>query len=203
MSSCSPPRPTGDAVTLTQSFYVYDGKDYVLTDLALEGAASLRSNYLAPVAVSVAYDLYAPAQTNRMLRVPFDNDGFVRYHQNRMTGDMISYEVSALYAGESRRGVVLGSVSHDRWKSAVEVKASGDGRVEALKVFSGVANKETRDELPHGKVRGPEVRSALMFVGSFVDWRDGMEEYARANTLVQPMRKTWTRGTPSAGRAGA
>ena len=186
----------GDAVTLTQSFYVYDGKDYVLTDLALEGAASLRSNYLAPVAVSVAYDLYAPAQTNRMLRVPFDNDGFVRYHQNRMTGDMISYEVSALYAGESRRGVVLGSVSHDRWKSAVEVKASGDGRVEALKVFSGVANKETRDELPHGKVRGPEVRSALMFVGSFADWRDGMEEYARANTLVQPMRKTWTRGTP-------
>ena len=186
----------GDAVTLTQSFYVYDGKDYVLTDLALEGAASLRSNYLAPVAVSAAYDLYAPAQTNRMLRVPFDNDGFVRYHQNRMTGDMISYEVSALYAGESRRGVVLGSVSHDRWKSAVEVKASGDGRVEALKVFSGVANKETRDELPHGKVRGPEVRSALMFVGSFADWRDGMEEYARANTLVQPMRKTWTRGTP-------
>lgn len=186
----------GDAVTLTQSFYVYDGKDYVLTDLALEGDASLRSNYLAPVAVSAAYDLYAPAQTNRMLKVPFDNDGFVRYHQNRMRGDMTSYEVSALYAGESRRGVVLGSVSHDRWKSAVEVKASGDGRVEALKVFSGVANKETRDELPHGKVRGPEVRSALMFVGSFADWRDGMEEYARANTLVQPMRKTWTRGTP-------
>ena len=92
--------------------------------------------------------------------------------------------------------MVLGSVSHDRWKSAVEVKASGDGRVEALKVFSGVANKETRDELPHGKVRGPEVRSSLMFVGSFADWRDGMEEYARANTLVQPMRKTWTRGTP-------
>lgn len=91
---------------------------------------------------------------------------------------------------------MLGSVEHNRWKSAVEVKASGDSRVEALKVFSGVSNQETRDELPHGKVRGPEVRSALMFIGAFADWRNGMEEYARANTLVQPMRKTWKRGTP-------
>ena len=35
-----------------------------------------------------------------------------------------------------------------------------------------------------------------MFIGAFADWRNGMEEYARANTLVQPMRKTWKRGTP-------
>ena len=67
-----------------------------------------------------------------MLKVPFDNDGFVRYHKNRLTGDMTSYEVSALYAGESRRGIVLGSVEHNRWKSAVEVKASGDSRVEEM-----------------------------------------------------------------------
>ncbi len=187
---------SGDDVTLTQEFYVYEGRDYVLTDVVLKGDASLRSNYLAPVAVATPYDLYAPAQTNRMLKVPFDNDGFVRYHKNRLTGDMTSYEVSALYAGESRRGIVLGSVEHNRWKSAVEVKASGDSRVEALRVFSGVSNQETRDELPHGKVRGPEVRSALMFIGAFADWRNGMEEYARANTLVQPMRKTWKRGTP-------
>ena len=129
-----------------------------MTDVVLKGDASLRSNYLAPVAVATPYDLYAPAQTNRMLKVPFDNDGFVRYHKNRLTGDMTSYEVSALYAGESRQGIVLGSVEHNRWKSAVEVKASGDSRVEALKVFSGVSNQETRDELPQGKVRGPEVR---------------------------------------------
>ena len=95
----------------------------MLTDVVLKGDASLRSNYLAPVAVAKPYDLYAPAQTNRMLKVPFDNDGFVRYHKNRLTGDMTSYEVSALYAGESRRGIVLGSVEHNRWKSAVEVKA--------------------------------------------------------------------------------
>ena len=53
---------------LTQEFYVYEGRDYVLTDVVLKGDASLRSNYLAPVAVATPYDLYAPAQTNRMLK---------------------------------------------------------------------------------------------------------------------------------------
>ena len=186
----------GDDVQMVQRFCVYEENDFLITDLSIEGDEAIRSNYLAPVSVSQMYVLFSESEDNRMLKVPFDNDGFVRYHKNRLTGDMTSYEVSALYAGESRRGIVLGSVEHNRWKSAVEVKASGDSRVEALKVFSGVSNRETRDELPHGKVRGPEVRSALMFIGAFADWRNGMEEYARANTLVQPMRKTWKRGTP-------
>lgn len=43
---------SGDDVTLTQEFYVYEGRDYVLTDVVLKGDASLRSNYLAPVAVA-------------------------------------------------------------------------------------------------------------------------------------------------------
>ena len=186
----------GDAVTLTQSFYVYDGKDYVLTDLALEGAASLRSNYLAPVAVSAAYDLYAPAQTNRMLRVPYDNDAFGRYGKCRMTGDVLSYEVSALYAGESREGLVVGSVTHDIWKSAVAASLSNTGTVNALRVFSGVSTADTRDSIPHGKVKGPEVVSARMFVGYFDDWRTGMETFAEANNLVAPRTESWTHGTP-------
>lgn len=187
---------TGDEVVLQQNFYVYDNYEYVLTDLSITGDATLRSNYLAPVSVSTSYDLFAPAETNRVLKVPFDNDSFVRYHKNRLNGETLSYEVAALYEGLSRDGVVLGSVEHNRWKSAVKVQASGDGRIDGLKVFSGVSNDETRDKLPHGKVNGPTVHSALMFIGVFDDWRNGMEEYARANTVVQPMRKTWTRGTP-------
>ena len=35
-----------------------------------------------------------------------------------MSGEVISYEVSALYEGKSREGLVLGSVDHDLWKSA-------------------------------------------------------------------------------------
>lgn len=118
----------GDAVVLTQEFYVYDGLDYLVTDVVLSGMSWLRSGYLAPVAVVRGYELLDPAQTNRMLKVPFDNDGFVRYRQCALRDSITSYEAVALYAGESRQGIVLGSVDHNRWKNAVEVKTANDSR---------------------------------------------------------------------------
>ncbi len=185
----------GDDIQMQQKFYFYEDKPYFLTDLTLKGEG-ICSNYLAPLAVSESYRLYAANELNRMLKVPFDNDGFVRYHKYHIDGEMISYEVASLYEGESRQGFVVGSVEHDHWKSAVSVKASAQGQIDEMKVFSGVSNSETRDILPHGKITGPEVRSALMFVGYFEDWRTGMETYADANTLVQPKRDSWPFGVP-------
>ena len=187
----------GDEVAMRQRFYIYPGRDYLLTDLSLVGDAGIRSNYLAPVSVDGgSYVLFASSDNNRMLRVPYDNDAFGRYGKCRMTGDVLSYEVSALYAGESREGLVVGSVTHDIWKSAVAASLSNNGTVNALRVFSGVSTADTRDSIPHGKVKGPEVVSARMFVGYFDDWRTGMETFAEANNLVAPRTESWTHGTP-------
>lgn len=186
----------GDEVTMKQNFYVYNDHDYLITDLSITGDGNIRSNYLAPVSVTSGYELYEANVNNRMLKVPFDNDSFVRYHKFHMSGDMTSYEVGALYEGESRDGVIFGSVEHDRWKSAVKVKASRNGRVESLKVFSGVSDNETRDVLPHGKLVGPTVSSARMFIGCYDDWRQGMDAYGKANTQIQPKRDNWKYGTP-------
>ena len=41
----------GDEVAMRQRFYIYPGRDYLLTDLSLVGDAGIRSNYLAPVSV--------------------------------------------------------------------------------------------------------------------------------------------------------
>ena len=106
------------------------------------------------------------------------------------------YEVSALYEGKSREGLVLGSVDHNLWKSAVSANLSNNGSVNELRVYSGVSTSETRDAIPHGKVKGPVVTSARMFVGYFDDWRVGMETFADANNLVAPRTETWTYGTP-------
>lgn len=184
-----------EEVSMTQNFYVYD-QDYILTDLSVSSTSGLCSNYLAPICTNSPYTVYTADDDNRMLKVPFDNDSFVRYHKYHLDGEMTSYEVGAVYAGKSRRGIVFGSVEHDHWKSAVTVKASGNSTINSLKVFSGVANEETRDVLPHGKIEGTAVRSALMYIGCHSDWRNGMEEYARANVKVQPGRTTWTGGTP-------
>ena len=190
-------RPSnGDAVSLTEHVWYYPSKDYLLVSLELAGPGLLRSNYLSPVNCSNTYTLFASNGHNRMLKVPYDNDGFLRYYRYPMAGSMMSYEASSFYEGDSRNGLVVGSVDHDHWKSAIQATMSGNGKMESLKLFSGVANSETRDLLPHGKLVGDTISSARFFVGFFDDWRDGMETFAAACNIVQPRRNNWVDGRP-------
>ena len=185
-----------DGVIMQQHFGFYDAQQYIVTGLKLICDGGIRSNYLAPIATSSAYVMYVNSSNNRMLKVPFDNDGFVRYQRNRIDCDMTSYEVSAIYEGESRNGLILGSVDHDHWKSAVTIKGSNNGKINSLKVFSGISDSNTRDLIPHGKLEGDTISSARMFIGFYDDWRDGMEEFCAANNLIVPKRDTWEHGTP-------
>lgn len=188
---------TGDGTaTLQQRFCLYKKLDGIIIDLAVSNEAEIKSNYLAPVVCADSYKMFSPNANNRMLKVPYDNDGFVRYHRYRLNTEMTSYEVTAVYEGNSRRGVVIGSVDHDHWKNAISMRGSHDSDIASLKVFSGVSNDETRDKLPHGFMKGTTIRSARFFVGYSHDWRDGMERYADVNLLVAPAYNTWTHGTP-------
>lgn len=186
----------GDNITMCQKFRFYTEHSYIVTNLTIESSQQIQSNYLAPISTSAEYTMFVNNSNNRMLKVPFDNDGFGRYHKYKIDTSMTSYEVSAIYEGESRNGLVLGSVDHDHWKSAVKVSGSSNGKIKSLCLFSGVSDTETRDEIPHGKLSGTEISSARMFIGFYEDWRTGMEEYARANTFIVPKHDTWTAGTP-------
>ncbi len=197
----------GDAVRMVQTFYVTDS-DYLITSLQVESenGLNLKTNYIAPVCVNTAYTLFSNNSNNRMLKVPYDNDGFGRYHKYKMTRSMTSYEVGAFFEGESRRGLVIGSVDHDCWKNALTATTTNNGTISNLKVYSGASfpesgsdkNKDTgtRDVLPHGKLSGTSVSSARMFIGFFDDWREGMERFGQANTIVVPKHDSWLHGTP-------
>lgn len=176
--------------TLTQHFYVYP--DYVLTDLQLEAADSVSTNYMAPI---VLEQLEHPASNRglRVLFVPFDNDAWVRFASRPLADSdtLQSYEVTALYDVSSRHGMVIGAIDHDLWKNAVELTEKG----KRLRVFSGIADGLTRDRLPHGSVKGRKVTSARVMIGLFDDWRTGMERFAQVNAIVTPPR-TWTGAMP-------
>ena len=190
-------RPSnGDAVSLTEHVWYYPSKDYLLVSLELAGPGLLRSNYLSPVNCSNTYTLFAANGHNRMLKVPYDNDGFLRYYRYPMTSSMTSYEAAAFYEGDSRDGLVVGSVDHDHWKSAIQATMSNNGKMTKLSLYSGASNSETRDVLPHGKLVGDTISSARFFVGFFDDWRDGMETFAAACNIVQPRRNNWVDGRP-------
>ncbi|MBO4642911.1 MAG: hypothetical protein J5661_08680 [Bacteroidaceae bacterium] len=181
-------------VQFTIEFQLID--DYLLCGAKLSSSSSLKSNYLAPICINQPYPLFAASESNRMLKVPFDNDDFVRYHQYPFGSEMTSFEVGAFYQGETREGLIIGSVDHDHWKSGLVARTSLQGDVERLRVYSGMSHRETRDVLPHGSLRGNEIRSARFFITYTKDWRDGMEQFAKACLKVVPGRHNWTHGTP-------
>jgi hypothetical protein len=183
----------GDLPPMVQRFTL-DPRGYALVRVEVTGKG-LRSNWMAPIICGSAgcVDLGA-AKDPRALQAPFDNDKWTRYKADPIDGDGSSYEVSAFYDNASRRGLVVGSVTHDTWKTGIRFKGDG-GRLTALTVFGGIADIETRDVLPHGSVTGKRLSSPTVFVGYSEDWRNGLEAYANANAAQAPPLR-WTGGVP-------
>ncbi|MEI9960411.1 MAG: hypothetical protein WDM76_04545 [Limisphaerales bacterium] len=103
-----------------------------------------------------------------------------------------SYEVGAFYDNVSRNGLVVGSVTHDTWKTGIFF-AGANNKLNLMNVFGGATTPA--DVAPHGYVNGDVISSPTMFVGFGTDWRVAMENYAAANTNFAP-RLPWTNGVP-------
>ncbi|HVR63610.1 MAG TPA: hypothetical protein VMU50_17035 [Polyangia bacterium] len=188
---------TGDGLPTLEQSFVLDGGDKFLARLTVKGAG-LATNWISPVVMDTAGGVDvagAGAGDVRVLDVPFDNDAWIAYDAHPIAAAGTSYEVSAVYDNQTRNGIVVGSVTHDTWKTGISHAGSND-RLDALTVFGGASDKgHTRDVLPHGKVKGDAISSPTVFVGYAPDWRDLMEEYAQANLAVRPALP-WSGGVP-------
>jgi alpha-galactosidase len=182
--------------TLVQSFYQYPGKDYLLTDFTLEASSgSISSNYMAPVNLADISRIPGSGD-NRALFVPFDNDKWIRFQSHPLTfNSLTSYETTAIFNGSTRKGLVVGSVEHDFWKSAVIINKADNGKAYTLTCYGGVADSTTRDLLPHGAQEGHLIKSPKVMLGVFNDWRTGMEAYGTANAAIAPP-KSWKKAMP-------
>lgn len=174
----------------TQYFYLYPDKEYVLTDFTVTGDDGDGLNYMAPVCSATPYDAFDRAG-NSSVFVPFDNDAWVRY---RITpfGEKApeSYEVTALLNSDTRRGIILGSVEHDVWKTGISLDTEGSRRVKSLAVYGGASSNLTRDIRSHGRVKGKSIKSPKIMIGVFDDWREGMETFGDLCALEAPKIKT-------------
>ncbi|MDU1890338.1 MAG: alpha-galactosidase [Dysgonomonas sp.] len=181
---------------LVQSFYVFPGYDYILTDFTLEADKEIASNYMAPINAD-SIPVILEKGDNRALFIPFDNDKWVRYQSHPLTFDkLISYEVSAIFNNEKRNGLVIGSVEHDNWKTAVEMYSdSVTGNLNKILCYGGIADEFTRDSKPHGALKGNKIKSPKVLIGFFDDWRAGLEAYADVNAMIAP-RKEWNKAVP-------
>ncbi len=186
----------GKLPTLVQSFYQYTGKDYLLTDFTLEAASgNVASNYMAPVNLNDMTQVLGKGN-NRALFVPFDNDKWIRFQSHPLDfATLTSYETTAVFNGDTRKGLVVGSVEHDFWKSAVIMNKAENGNTYTLTCYGGAADSTTRDLLPHGAKEGQVIKSPKVMLGVFNDWRTGMDAYGAANATIAPP-KAWKKAMP-------
>jgi alpha-galactosidase len=181
--------------TVVQSFYLFPNEDYLLTEFTVESTVELYSNYMAPVNVNRVSDTFS-GDNHRALFVPFDNDNWGRFRSHPFTFEkLMSYEVSAVFDNNTREGLIIGSVEHDTWKSAVEISTNTSDKLEQLLCYGGIADELTRDSKVHGALIGKKIKSPKVFIGFFEDWRTGMEIYAKTNTRIAP-RKKWDKAVP-------
>lgn len=185
-----------DLPQMEQQFYPIPGKNYFLTEFTLNGeSAEVESNLMAPINIDEMPQLLDKG-TNRALFIPFDNDKWVRYQSHPLTFDKLtSYEVTAVFNNESRKGFVVGSIEHDNWKTAIEMQSGDANNLKSLICYGGAADELTRDSKPHGALKGKSIKSPLVLFGLFDDWRTGLEEYADANALIAPP-KAWDKAVP-------
>ena len=183
--------------TLIQSFYIYNNQDYFITQLEILGnGQQIATNYIAPLDLGkIAFDKIENLHT---VFVPYDNDAFISYNSKKL--DTISHnnsaEVGIIFNNTSRNGFIVGSLEHTIWKSAV--KTINQNKAASFSAWAGYSEKEnTRDSIAHGIVKGDKVASPKFFVGYYSDWRNGMEQYAKTNRIVEkPYVFAWDKPTP-------
>jgi len=83
--------------------------------------SGLQSRWMGPVVMDTAGGVDIGSYNDvRALIVPFDNDSFTfSYDAMPINNAGTSYEVSAFYDNTTRNGLVVGSVTHDTWKTGV------------------------------------------------------------------------------------
>jgi alpha-galactosidase len=187
---------------LRQHIRMYEQLSYLFTELEVEYESEWETNELTPLASYLndgsVLEFGSSSESSgeiRALFVPFDNDKWVRFASHAIPCSVQSYEVTAIYQSERRNGFVLGSVTHDSWKTGLVVEGTFASSVGRLRVYGGAADMQTRDTVPHGSVRGKSIVSPTIFVGAFPDYRDGLEAYGKANAMLFPAL-SWQGGVP-------
>ena len=190
-----------DKPDMEQSFFIYPGLPYMLVEAAVKGKG-LEIIEISPIVSNFATSLPLGESENRIFDMPFDNDNWATFNTVAWSDGkpVTSCEASAFFNVADRKGIVIGSVDHSVWKSAVLSSPAGVNTLAAIELKGGYIGPRTWDvpsgdrakSTHHGPVKGDRVASPKFMIGVFDDWREGMESYGDANTVLCP-RYDWNK----------
>lgn len=194
-------RSVSDAIQIDHVVDVHEA-DASVTVLAMvrrKNGAAIATNQITPLLIREDRGSIrlGGAPIRQILSVPYDNDEYSRYDAAPAKGGLTkSSEVIALYNDNSRRAVIIGSITHDIWKTGIVCTSLNDEWIViTLRVFGGKSDEQTHDHEPHGTVSGTTVSSPTLFIAASDDWRDGMVAYGKANAAIRPALP-WDGGVP-------
>lgn len=188
---------------LEQNIYIYTNQPYILVEASvIASSGTTSSTKICPIVSETTNTLSVlGSSNNRVYNMPFANDNWATFSTiNWEIGQqVISCEATSLFNVDTRKAIVLGSIDHSTWKSAIYVTPNGSNRLRKLTAEAGYISERTWDIVNnkasserHGAVKGARVSSPRFMLGVFDDWRNGMETYADANAVLCP-KYVWTK----------
>ncbi|WP_316633947.1 T9SS type A sorting domain-containing protein [uncultured Flavobacterium sp.] len=172
---------------MQQVFYTYTNKNYLAVQVVLTGNGS-NCYKMSPLTSYQVTPNFGSGDT-RAVFVPYDNDAWVRYNAYPLNAaDFTASEVTNIYNNTNRKGLVIGSLEHTKWKTGITVNGGGTSSA-YVSVIAGWTKKEvTRDTRGHGWVNVGQTScpSPKVIISANDDWRAGFEEFAQANAALQP-----------------
>lgn len=195
-------------ITLLQQVLFYTDKPHLLINLtAIKGDGTeedIETRDICALAILPAEGgkLIQPGNAPRFLDVPFDNDDWSHvlersWENGKPAFKGVSYEFASSYNNDDFQGLVMGSISHDFWKTGISYGASAiKGQIDSLKIFDGAATPDdkalpadygghdgTHDHTVHGTMKGKSVSSSVIYLCGG-DTRKAFMGYGNANVML-------------------
>jgi alpha-galactosidase len=206
-----------DCPELKQVITLYKNRPFLLLALKASSPLSVETRDISPLAILPQQrgSLSIPGSEPRILDVPFDNDDWVNDVERSWPSAKepivsgIGYEFSAIYDNKNYTGIVMGSLSHDFWKTGIRYRAAKTpGLLDSLLIFGGAATADnpslpaddggrdgTHDLAPHGTRRGTTVESPLIYLCAPADVRSAFVGYGETNARLNG-RLSWKGDAP-------
>ncbi len=194
-----------DSPNLIQHITLPASQPYILLDVEAASDHTISTRHISPLILAPGGSAkLSTGGTPHVIFTPWDNDMWVHYNepanpdpkaQFDPAKDPDSYEITAIYDNASRHGLVLGSITHDLWRTGILARRLAPQSVGELEIYGGATGHWSHDVEPHGLVSGTHVKSPQILVGYFPDWRDGLETFGRENARIHPPLP-WHDGVP-------
>lgn len=181
---------------MQQEFTFYEGKDHLLLRLVVRSAdgARLESRDISPLSIEEASNGLASFHWENPILVdlPFDNDNWGKLlpipwpSDNSQETHGVSHELTMVYDATSYRGLTMGSLEHDFWKTGFTYDFSlNSGILTTFTAYGGAARGDdpslpldyggqdgTHDVMPHGTMLDSVLQSPLIFMEASDDFRE-------------------------------